>query len=401
MKRSLSTRAEAMPASQIRKLVPFADQAKQKGTHVYHLNIGQPDVKTAPQVLQALKHFGEDVISYSPSRGDHAYVKAVQGYYESLGIPLSPSNINITTGGSEAVFFAFWSTLNPGDEIIIPEPFYTNYNGFACMAGVKIVPVTTQGANGFHLPPKEDIVAKITPNTKAILLCNPSNPTGTVYTRQEVDMIAEIVKEHSLWMFCDEVYREFIFEPQEDLYKSALQIEGIEDQVVVIDSISKRFSMCGARLGCVISRNTELMEAVLRLAQARLSSPQVAQVMGVAAHELPPETIPNMIDEYKRRRDVVYNALTQMEGVHVAQPEGAFYLIPKLPIDNTEDFAKWLLTDFSHEDKTVMVAPASGFYATPGLGYDEIRIAYVLNTDLLADAMSLLERAIDQYNSTR
>ena len=398
MQVNLSERGKTMPASQIRKLVPFADEAKRKGIHVYHLNIGQPDIETPAPVLDVLRNFDKNVIAYTPSRGDSVYLDALLDYYAKMGIKLEKDQLNVTTGGSEAVFFSFLLTMNPDDEVIIPEPFYTNYNGFACMAGVKIVPVTTHGENGFHLPSKEKIASLITPKTKAILLCNPSNPTGTVYTREEVDMIASLVKEHNLWLFCDEVYREFVFNPKNDAYQSALQIKGLKDQLIVIDSISKRFSMCGARLGCMVSRNKELMNAALSLAQARLSSPQVAQAMAVAAHYLPDDYLPSMIDEYRRRRDVVYHALLDMKDVQVAEPEGAFYLIPKLPIKNAEHFAKWLLTDFSHNNETVMISPAAGFYATKGLGLDEIRIAYVLNETELKRAMELLKLALEQYN---
>ncbi len=393
----LSERGKSMPASQIRKLVPFADEAKRRGIHVYHLNIGQPDIETPAPVLDVLRHFDQKVIAYTPSRGDYKYLDALIDYYNRFGISLNHEEINVTTGGSEAVLFAFMLTMNPGDEVIIPEPFYTNYNGFACMAGVNVVPVTTKGEEGFHLPPREEIEKLITPRTKAILLCNPNNPTGTVYTKEEIDMIADIVKKHDLWFFSDEVYREFVFEPKEGAYQSALQLEGMEERVVVMDSISKRYSMCGARLGCLISRNKELMNAALSFAQARLSSPQVAQAMAVAAHYLPEDYLPSMIDEYRRRRDVVFEALSRMKGVQVVKPEGAFYLIPKLPVKNTEDFAKWLLTDFSDNNETVMISPAAGFYATKGLGLDEIRIAYVLNEKELKRAMELLEKALSLY----
>mgnify|MGYP000468498339 CR=1 FL=1 len=394
---SVSRRGQSMPASPIRKLVPFADEAKAKGIKVYHLNIGQPDIPTHETVLQTARNFEKNVIAYTHSQGTSDFVGSLQAYYEKVGVSLKREEINVTTGGSEAVLFAFLLALNPGEEVLIPEPFYTNYNGFACVADVKIKPITTRGEDGFHLPSSEVIREKIGPNTKAILLCNPSNPTGTVYTRDEIDRIAALAKEFNLWLLCDEVYREFVFEPQDNLYRSALEIKGLENQVIVMDSISKRFSMCGSRIGCLVSRNTEIMDGALRLSQARLSSPELEQAMAKVAYELPDSYIPEVIDEYRKRRDVVYSALQKMEDVQVTQPEGAFYTIPKLPVKNTEHFAKWLLTDFSDQGETLMVAPAAGFYATPGLGLDEIRIAYVLDTTRLERAMELLHKALIQY----
>jgi aspartate aminotransferase len=309
--------------------------------------------------------------------------------------------INVTKGGSEAILFAMIATLNEGDEILIPEPFYTNYSGFACMAGVKVVPLTTHLETGFHLPSKEQIEARMSARTRAILLCNPSNPTGVVYRRAEMERVGEIVRERGLWWIVDEVYREMVFEPEEGAYASALMMSGLEDQVIVVDSISKRFSMCGARLGCLISRNRAVMDAVLRMAQARLSAPQIEQRMATAVHHLPASALQAMVDEYRRRRDVVYEELSAIPGVVMSRAEGAFYTIPRLPVEDTEDFAKWLLTDFSEEGETVMVAPAAGFYATPGMGLQEIRIAYVLEENVLRRAMRLLAKAIDVYASRR
>ncbi len=400
MKLSLSERAGQMPASPIRKLVPYADQAKARGIHVYHLNIGQPDIETPAPVLDALRNFGERVVAYTHSQGSATYLASLQSFYAREGIALEPWQINVTKGGSEAILFAMLATLNAGDEILVPEPFYTNYIGFACMAGVKILPLTTSVENGFHLPDKEAIEACLTPRTRAIMLCNPGNPTGVVYTRKEIERVAQIVQERGLWWISDEVYREFIFDPEPGAYASVLNIHGLEDQVIVVDSVSKRFSMCGARVGCLMSRNREVMDVVLRMSQARLSAPQIEQYIATAAHALPASFLHGMVDVYRKRRDVVFQALQTMPGVLAGRPEGAFYTIPRLPIDDTEDFARWLLTDFSRDGETVMVAPAAGFYATPGLGRNEIRIAYVLEEKALQRAMDLLGEAIKEYQST-
>lgn len=398
----LSHRGTTFPASPIRKLVPFALEAKSKGTHVYHLNIGQPDIESPTHAMKALHDFREkrSIIAYSHSQGESDYLDTLQRYYQGVGIELSPQQINVTTGGSEAILFAMLITLNPGDEILIPEPFYTNYNAFAQIAGARIRPITTRVEEGFHLPSSEEIEAQITPQTKAVLLCNPNNPTGTVYQADELQRIAQIAQKHDLWLLSDEVYREFIFDAEDGPHRSAMQLEGLEERTLVMDSISKRYSMCGARIGCLLSRNSDVMDAALRLAQARLSSPQIEQQIAAAAHTMPADYLPGIIDVYRRRRDVVYQALQAIPGVEVARPEGAFYTIPRLPIQNTEDFAKWLLTDFSVEGETVMVAPAAGFYATPGLGLDEIRIAYVLQEERLKRAMDLLQRAIFEYNAS-
>lgn len=395
----LSQRGAGFPASPIRKLVPYALQAKAKGVHVYHLNIGQPDIESPSKALDALAAFqeGQRVIAYSHSQGEAAYLLALREYYRNVGVELEPHQINVTTGGSEAILFAMLLTLNPGEEVLIPEPFYTNYNAFAQVAGVQIRPLTTRVEDGFHLPPREQIEACLTPQTKAIMLCNPNNPTGTVYTQTELNTIADIVRERGLWLLSDEVYREFVFDEEESAYSSALQLSGIDQQVVVMDSISKRYSMCGARMGCLLSRNKDVMEGALRLAQARLSSPQIEQAIATAAHNMPDDYLPGIIDIYRRRRDTVYKALQAMPDVQAARPEGAFYTIPKLPIEDSEDFAKWLLTDFSHEGETVMVAPAAGFYATKGLGRDEVRIAYVLDEDKLQRAMELFHKALLAY----
>jgi aspartate aminotransferase len=386
-----------MPASPIRKLVPFALEAKARGLTVHHLNIGQPDVLSPPEALSALKAFASEVIAYSHSQGEAEYLDALLHFYKEQGFDLQQSNINVTVGGSEALVFAFMVTMNPGDEIIIPEPFYTNYNAFAKVAGVKISPITTYGHNGFHLPPREEIEARITERTRAILLCNPNNPTGTVYTNAELEMVADIVEQNNLFLISDEVYREFAFRPEPNRIHSALKLDSIRDRVLVVDSVSKRFSMCGARIGCLISRNEQVMEAVLKLAQARLSSPQVEQVMAMEAHRHYSAYIDDVMDEYKKRRDIVYNGLLAMEGVEVTEPEGAFYIIPRFPISDSEHFARWLLTDFSDNGETVMVAPAPGFYASEGLGGNEIRIAYVLDQERLQRSMELLDKALSVY----
>lgn len=394
----LSRRGASFPASPIRKLVPFALEAKAKGIQVYHLNIGQPDIESPSTALASLGQFQQEqrIIAYSHSQGEAAYRDVLLQYYEKSGIALKPSEINVTTGGSEAILFALMLALNPGEEVLIPEPFYTNYNAFAQVAGVTIKPITTTIERGFHLPDRAEIESLLTPQTKAILLCHPSNPTGTVYNKAELDMLADIATRSDLWFLCDEVYREFVFDETET-YRSALQIEGLDDRVIVMDSISKRYSMCGARIGCLASRNPAIMDGALRLAQARLSSPQIAQWLATAAHKMPNDYLPGIIDTYRRRRDVIYEALQRIPGVVAARPEGAFYTIPKLDVEDTEDFAKWLLTDFSYQNETLMVAPAAGFYATPGLGLNEIRIAYVLNEQRLSRSMELLERALDTY----
>lgn len=390
-----------MPASPIRKLVPFADEAKRRGTHVYHLNIGQPDIESPDLALSSLQRLERKVIAYSHSQGEPGYIDALLGYYNKLGFALERPHINVTTGGSEAILFSLLVTMNPGEEVLIPEPFYTNYNAFARVAGVTIRPITTRVEDGFHLPPSADMESLIGPKTRAVMLCNPSNPTGTVYTREEMDRVIALAEKHNLWLLCDEVYREFVFDSSASSYRSLLERTDIAERVVVMDSISKRYSMCGARLGCVVSRNEEVMAAVLKLAQARLSSPQVEQWMAQAAHAMPDDYLPSVLEEYRQRRDVVYTALQSMEGVTCRQPEGAFYTIPELPIDNAETFAKWLLTDFSYEGATVMVAPAAGFYATPGLGMQQIRIAFVLEVNALKKAMTLLQRALQTYQDTQ
>ena len=391
----LSARAIAMPPSPIRKLVPLADEAKKRGIHVYHLNIGQPDIETPRVMLDALRNFPKRIVHYSHSQGEADYLRSLVEYYRSNRIYVDQAQIMVTTGGSEAIIFAFMAALDPGDEVIIPEPFYTNYNGFALMAGVTIKPLTTRVETGFHLPPADVIEATISKRTRAILLCNPNNPTGTVFTREEFDTVSELCRKHDLWLLTDEVYREFVYECGESI--SALNLEGMEDRVIMMDSISKRYSACGARIGAIVSRNREVMDACLRLGQARLCSPLVDQVMATAARDLPADYMDQTVQEYRRRREVVFEGLSQIPGVLATKPCGAFYNICRLPIDDAEHFSRWLLTDFSVDGQTVMLAPAAGFYATPGLGRDEVRLAYVLCVDDLKRAMLLLKLALDRY----
>jgi aspartate aminotransferase len=394
----LSERAAGLEASPIRKLMPFAIGAKERGTHVHHLNIGQPDIATPEPVLEALRTYDHKVIAYAQSKGDPSYLDSLHAYYEGLGIALPPDGITVTTGGSEAILFAFLAAFNPGDELLVPEPFYTNYNTMAHALGVTIAPITTRIEDGFHLPSKDEIASLITPRTRGLLCCNPSNPTGTVYTRSELNVLGELAIEHDLWFIVDEVYREIVFDPAPDHLQSVLSMDGLDDRVIVVDSISKRYSMCGARLGALVTRNAAINEAVLKLGQARLSSPRVEQHIATVAHTLPQSYFDAMVGEYRKRRDVVYEALTSMKNVRTARPEGAFYTIPELPVDDAEAFATWLLTDFQREGETVMVAPAAGFYKTPGLGQREVRIAYVLESGSLKRSMAILAEALDAYN---
>ena len=393
----ISHRALGFPASPIRKLMPQATAAKARGLVVHHVNIGQPDIPTPDTVLQAIRSYEPQTIAYAQSGGNPAYVDGIHRYYRSIGHDLRPGQVMATTGGSEAIIFAFLTAMDPGDEILVPEPFYTNYNTMAQVAGLTIRPITTTGEDGFHLPSRETLEAAITPQTKAILICNPSNPTGTVYTRSEIDTLADLAKAHDLWLISDEVYREFVFEPRADDYRSILEREDLAERTIVVDSVSKRFSMCGARLGALVTRNDDIAAAALRLGQARLSSSSLAQHVARDAHDLPSEYYASMIDEYRRRRDVVFEALSAISGVSLVRPEGAFYTIPHLPVDDAERFARWLLTDFQVEGETVMVAPAAGFYMTEGLGRQEIRIAFVLDVDRLRRSMGILRRALDVY----
>ncbi|REJ82516.1 MAG: pyridoxal phosphate-dependent aminotransferase [Bacteroidetes bacterium] len=390
-----SVKGKQMPPSPIRKLVPFAESAKKRGVHIYHLNIGQPDIETPQVMLDAIHNYPDKVVEYSHSAGIETYRKKLTKYYNKYKISLDFSEIIVTTGGSEAIEIAMMSCLDPGDEIIIPEPFYANYNGFSTQANVKVVPIRSTIEEGFALPPVNEFEKLITPATKAIMICNPSNPTGYLYTRDELEQLRKLVLKHDLWLFSDEVYREFCYDNKE--YHSVMHLEGIEQNVVMLDSISKRYSACGARIGAIISRNKDLMAVALKFAQARLSPPTFGQVAGEAGIDTPDEYFVNVKEEYVRRRNFVVESLNKMDGVFCPKPSGAFYCIARLPIDNSDKFCQWLLESFSHENETVMLAPATGFYSKPELGLDEVRIAYVLNMDSLSKAMQCIELALLQY----
>jgi aspartate aminotransferase len=390
----ISKRGIDMPASPIRKLVPFAEAAKKRGTKVYHLNIGQPDIETPKMVLDAVRHSDFKVLEYSHSAGNESYRKKLVGYYKSVGIDINEKQIIITTGGSEAILFGFMACLDAGDEVIIPEPFYANYNGFAVEAGVTVVPITSYIENGFALPPIEDIEAKITPRTKAIVICNPNNPTGYLYSAAEMEQLKNIILKHNLYLFSDEAYREFCYEGTQI---SALHLTGVDDHVVIMDTISKRYSACGGRIGAFITKNQALLDATMKFAQARLSPPSFAQIAGEAAIDLPANYFDDTKAEYKSRRDLIVTRLNAMEGVFCPNPGGAFYAMAKLPIDDADKFCQWLLEDFAFENQTVMLAPATGFYGTPGLGKQEVRLAYVLNLEDINKAMDCLEAALKVY----
>ena len=390
----ISKRGIEMPASPIRKLVPFAEAAKKRGTKVYHLNIGQPDIETPKMVLDAVRHSDFKVLEYSHSAGNESYRKKLVGYYKSVGIDVNEKQIIITTGGSEAILFGFMACLDAGDEVIIPEPFYANYNGFAVEAGVSVVPITSHIENGFALPPIEAIEAKITPRTKAIVICNPNNPTGYLYSASEMEQLKNIILKHDLYLFSDEAYREFCYEGTQI---SALHLTGVDEHVVIMDTISKRYSACGGRIGAFITKNQALLDATMKFAQARLSPPSFAQIAGEAAIDLPANYFDDTKAEYKSRRDLIVTRLNAMEGVFCPNPGGAFYAMAKLPIDDADKFCQWLLEDFAFENQTVMLAPATGFYGTPGLGKQEVRLAYVLNLEDINKSMDCLEAALKVY----
>lgn len=391
----ISQRGLDMPASPIRKLVPYAEAAKKRGTKVYHLNIGQPDIETPKMVLDAVRNSHFKVLEYSHSAGNESYRKKLVGYYQSVGINISYDQIIITTGGSEAILFGFMACLDPGDEVIIPEPFYANYNGFAVAAGVKVVPVTSHIENGFALPPIEEFEKKITPHTKAIVICNPNNPTGYLYSMEEMEQLKSIVQKHQLYLFSDEAYREFCYEGTQ---VSAMHLTGVDENVIIMDTISKRYSACGGRIGALITKNKKVLDAVMKFAQARLSPPSFAQIAGEAAIDLPADYFNSTKAEYKSRRDLIVKRLNAMEGVFCPNPGGAFYAIAKLPIDDADKFCQWLLESFAYKGQTVMLAPATGFYSTPGLGKQEVRLAYVLNLNDINNAMDCLEIALKEYN---
>jgi aspartate aminotransferase len=392
---SISDKGKAMPMSPIRKLVPYSEEAKRKGRKVYHLNIGQPDIPTPEVALNAIRNIDLKVIEYSHSAGNESYRRKLAAYYQKIGINIDYTEMLITTGGSEAVLFAFMSCLNPGEEVITPEPFYANYNGFAIAASVKIVPVTSYIKEDFALPPVSEIEKKITSRTKGIIICNPNNPTGYLYSKQEILQIKKIVKKHDLFLFSDEAYREFCYDGANHF--SAMNLEGIENNVIMIDSVSKRYSECGVRIGALITKNKEVISTALKFAQARLSPPGLGQIAGEASIDTPDQYFKDVNKEYTARRNYMVDALNKIPGVYCPKPKGAFYTVVKLPVDDSDRFAQWLLEEFEYKNQTVMVAPASGFYSTPGSGKNEVRIAYVLKIDDLKNAMETLAEALKVY----
>ena len=392
---SISAKGKAMPASPIRKLVPYSEEAKRKGRKVYHLNIGQPDIPTPEVALDALRNINLKVIEYSHSAGNESYRRKLATFYQNIGINVDHTQILVTTGGSEAILFALLSCLDPGDEVITPEPFYANYNGFATTAGVKIVPVTSYIKDEFALPSISEIEAKITPKTKGIIICNPNNPTGYLYSKEEIIHLREIIKSHDLFLFSDEAYREFCYDGAKHF--SEMELEGVDDNVILLDSVSKRYSECGVRIGALVTRNKEVIATALKFAQARLSPPGLGQIAGEASIETPENYFRDVNAEYTARRNYMVEALNKIPGVYCPKPKGAFYAVVKLPIDDCDKFAQWLLEEFEYENQTVMLAPASGFYSTPGLGKNEVRIAYVLKIDDLKKAMAILAEALKVY----
>ena len=392
---SISSKGQAMPQSPIRKLVPFAEAAKERGIQIHHLNIGQPDIKTPQVALDAIKKNTIDVLAYSHSAGFVSYRDKLANYYKKNGIDISNEDIIVTTGGSEALLFAMGSITDPGDEIIIPEPFYANYNGFATASGVSVVPVISDLDSGFALPPIADFEKLITPKTKAIVICNPGNPTGYLYSLEEIQQLAVLVKKHNLFLIADEVYREFAYDGLK--HHSVMTQRDIDDHTIMIDSVSKRYSMCGARIGCIVSRNKELISTAMKFAQARLSPPTFAQVASEAALETPESYFTDVIDEYVSRRNTLVSGLESIPGVKVAKPKGAFYCIAELPVKDADAFAQWLLEEFQLDGKTIMVAPAAGFYSSNNVGLSQVRIAYVLEENLLEEAVTILRAALEKY----
>lgn len=398
---TISQRGQQMPPSPIRKLVPYAEAAKRKGIKVYHLNIGQPDIETPRAIMDAVRHTEIKVLEYSHSAGNESYRRKLVQYYKKVGIDVTHEQILITTGGSEAIMFGFFTCLNPGDEVIIPEPFYANYNGFACAAGVNVVPITSRIETGFALPPIEDFEKVITSKTKAIIVCSPNNPTGYLYSRDEMEALKKICIKHNLYLFSDEAYREFCYPPEgghgDGEYVSAMHLQGLDQHIVLMDTISKRYSACGARLGALVTKNKAVYDTAMKFAQARLSPPGLAQIMGEAAVDLPDHYFDKPKAEYMARRDLLVQRLNAMPGVFCPKPGGAFYAMARLPVDDADKFCQWLLESFSHNKQTVMLAPATGFYGTAGLGKNEVRLAYVLNLEAIAAAMDCLERALEIY----
>ncbi len=391
----ISNKGRAMPPSPIRKLVPYAEEAKRKNRTVYHLNIGQPDIPTPEVAMNAIRNCDLKVVEYSHSGGMESYRRKLAGYYQDLDINVDHNEIIITTGGSEALSFAFNSCLDPGDEVIIPEPFYANYNSFAVACGVVVKPITSTISDGFALPPINEFEQLISPKTKGIVICNPNNPTGYLYSEEEIRQLGEIVKKHDLFLFSDEVYREFCYDGEKHF--SVMHLNGLDEHVVLTDSVSKRYSECGVRIGALVSKNKEVMATAMKFAQARLSPPTFGQICGEASLDTPREYFDQVSEEYVARRDFMIDALKKMEGVETPMPKGAFYTIAKLPVDSAEKFCQWMLQDFDHKNQTVMMAPAEGFYATKGLGRQEVRIAYVLCLEDLKNAMETLEEGLKQY----
>ncbi len=394
---SISLRGRELPPSPIRKLVPYADQAKSKGVEVIHLNIGQPDIKTPVSAMEAVRNSEIPVLEYSRSDGNTTLREKMCAYYHRHELELSPDQLVVTTGGSEALFFTLGSVLDPGDEVLLPEPFYANYQGFSRAMGIEVVPVPCSIENNFALPPISQMESQIGPNTRAILICNPGNPTGYLYTESEIRALAELALKHDLFLISDEVYREFAYDGRK--HTSVMSMPELSRHAILIDSVSKRYSMCGARIGCVASRNPELIQSVMKFAQARLSPPTLAQIASEAALDTPEAYFRDVVEEYTRRRDLLMERLGSIPGVRLSRPSGAFYCIAELPVEDAEDFARWLLSDFSYQGHTVMVAPAAGFYLTPGAGCREVRIAYVLETEKLELASEILRRALIEYNT--
>jgi aspartate aminotransferase len=393
---SISLKGKKMPESPIRKLVPFAENAKKRGIEVFHLNIGQPDIKTPDCALEAIKNNTVEVLSYSRSEGSEEYRQKIANYYAKNNINVTPNEIIVTTGGSEALLFAIGSITDPGDEIIIPEPFYANYNGFSTASSVTVVPVISKIEDNFALPAIEEFEKLITPKTKAILICNPGNPTGYLYSKEEIQKLAKIVKKHDIFLIADEVYREFVYDNFQ--HQSILNDFGLEDHAIIVDSVSKRYSMCGARIGCLVSKNKDVIATALKFAQARLSPPTFAQIASEAALETPQSYFDEVIVEYKDRRDTLISELNKVDAVKVATPKGAFYCVVELPVDDADKFAQWMLEDFNLNNQTVMVAPAAGFYSTKGFGINQVRIAYVLKKEDLIKSVEILAEAIKKYN---
>ncbi len=391
---SVSHRGAIMPASPIRKLVPFAEIAKSKGIKIYHLNIGQPDIETPKQIMDAVRHSDFKILEYSHSAGNESYRRKLVNYYKSVHINVTHHDIIITTGGSEAILFGLMTCLDPGDEVMVPEPFYANYNGFAVEAGVIVKPITSSIESGFALPPIEEFEKLITEKTKAILICNPNNPTGYLYTKKEIETLKTLIHEHDLFLFADEAYREFCYSGE---HFSAMQLTGVDDNIILMDTISKRYSACGARIGAFVTKNKAVLQTTMKFAQARLSPPEFGQILGEAALDLPPDYFTSTKAEYKLRRDILIERLNKMPGVFCPEPGGAFYAIASLPIDDADIFCQWLLESFNYNGATIMLAPATGFYGTKGLGKNEVRLAYVLNIASINAAMDCLEKALEIY----